>query len=1419
MHTEDRLQATLNFTLRNAFETLNKFSVWASTDESTVQFNLIDAFPDGSGYTGNGMAVEPIVIPSLSAVNGDLFGKSNTTVNKIFFWNLDFKNDKGWTFSKDTGKNLQTNILGDSRPLLKLDTVDFYVSDSSKSVFDGGVFASSLYINPDKYSKTDDNDYEFSYDSEEQRVFGIANIVDIRNGTDYGSTINLVPSKYINTLMYYSNIDAQHKSIYAISYCPNNSTYDRYNGTPYNIISFNPSVSSQGSYAVIEIGNGVDKTLNIITKGRELQQTFDVAYSTIGGVFNSISSNYARVLSPIDSEYDITLGVNSSKGTILQSLLEKARTITFDTYTENSSTSFNYINLTCFDTTSDNSKIEVKSSGDVEISGLNKLVLASSNVQIKGAIDDENSLISVKNNIVSIPTLFDKSKSQYRLSGVQTFRGSIVNPNLILAGINNSIVTENEPLFSADFTRTAIDEGDVFDDFKVSAISETETYFVTKKTRKDGKTIFNIHLRNSSNISTTDTNNWSVYLEDVQVKDFILIKNKIYFIGIIGDKNQITINNSDGTTAWKGLDKINLYSFDITDYSQNGKKIELDNLILEDLIEEYDSVPFQDANSDCRGLSSFITSSDSFTFSDFNENYIVIARNCKINRKMELTCQILYDKEGDWTQAGLVATPDIITPYVLLYDISKKSVHVVAAEIYADMYDGMEYFYDIKSVKIIDNYCNDYSETNKNKDLCSINPKFDEIYISKNNNVGRFVITENGVQTFNDFDITKETNSSYIAESSIEAFKTRYANYTALNYNPGVCLMMNLRWNFACFTTSFSSLCAVSISKSDKNIIMVKEMNKQDIYSDASLKLIGKCLETSSNHSLSDVNILNATSTCDILDNIENTNSLVLYKTDNLYDNGSYNISKSYAKTNYISQDDENSPYYMCTSTTLYNKNTLNYIYYVLNTMYLNYSLDSSIKKLSIGSSDSSEYKFDFNDNSQTTPSISIENIISETEDYSLCGALSNLVYDSYTFSNYRRSNTIVSKKDEEYYISSFSVAKQDSTFEPKYNGVMVGDSYESVFGTNTISIDSDNVYYYTLNKTYGTDDLVSNSITVRCNKEKSSTKKYIIYITKNGTDIQIDELFTGEEKEYDPGCVDIRNSYIDYINVDIDPVVGKKAGVESPYIYTDLAFGYSIRDEDPQKSIFSSSKSNDIFTDFRISNAGVIDVVSGLNFNSYKESDDSIPYFDKSILESDGLIAIQKEGTKLIRDKTIYTNQFGVHVGIISYVVNHMKTKDETIRHHSGYAIKYSNTFSRFEIYYENNKYSGYKQPFAYYKNDSVAYSTSNQNDILKTNTINLPENNCYIADTISGRAYIYITSTNVYVTNYMHTIVLRISLNALSSSREGNIIDEFGDTCSMKANYLCGGYTFYETSIGDYIGKIVLGLTEVAQVGVDCD
>ncbi len=100
MINEQRALATLDLALKNAFETLDKYSLWVRTPEDSVTFNLVDAVPTLES-NGTGIFLKPITVPSFAAVRSTIFGPQGTTAERPLYWNLRFKAVNGWTFEKN----------------------------------------------------------------------------------------------------------------------------------------------------------------------------------------------------------------------------------------------------------------------------------------------------------------------------------------------------------------------------------------------------------------------------------------------------------------------------------------------------------------------------------------------------------------------------------------------------------------------------------------------------------------------------------------------------------------------------------------------------------------------------------------------------------------------------------------------------------------------------------------------------------------------------------------------------------------------------------------------------------------------------------------------------------------------------------------------------------------------------------------------------------------------------------------------------------------------------------------------------------------------------------------------------------------------------------------------------------------------
>jgi len=104
MNSEQRALATLDLSLKNAFETLNKYSIWATTPDSEVTFNLVDAVPTLES-AGSGIFLKPITVPSFASIRSSIFGTVGTPSTRALYWNLDFIASKGWKFSSFDGND------------------------------------------------------------------------------------------------------------------------------------------------------------------------------------------------------------------------------------------------------------------------------------------------------------------------------------------------------------------------------------------------------------------------------------------------------------------------------------------------------------------------------------------------------------------------------------------------------------------------------------------------------------------------------------------------------------------------------------------------------------------------------------------------------------------------------------------------------------------------------------------------------------------------------------------------------------------------------------------------------------------------------------------------------------------------------------------------------------------------------------------------------------------------------------------------------------------------------------------------------------------------------------------------------------------------------------------------------------------
>lgn len=125
MQHEDRILKSIDLLTYNARETLNKVSIWATSKDSSVTFNLYDALPTYENGGGSGSAIfqKPITIPSFNSISSGIFGTAGTTATRDIFWNFRFlANGSGWVFDKYVQDNNGMPSASGIEPVLEVRT-------------------------------------------------------------------------------------------------------------------------------------------------------------------------------------------------------------------------------------------------------------------------------------------------------------------------------------------------------------------------------------------------------------------------------------------------------------------------------------------------------------------------------------------------------------------------------------------------------------------------------------------------------------------------------------------------------------------------------------------------------------------------------------------------------------------------------------------------------------------------------------------------------------------------------------------------------------------------------------------------------------------------------------------------------------------------------------------------------------------------------------------------------------------------------------------------------------------------------------------------------------------------------------------------------------------------------------------------
>lgn len=389
MINEQRALATLDLALKNAFETLDKYSLWVKTADDTVTFNLIDAVPTLES-NGTGIFLKPITVPSFAAIRSSIFGPPGASQYRDMYWNLNFKAVNGWTFSKYRTTDPTTlSILVDT----SFGSADTAIGITKTNVTENLV-NSSIILDAD--SSLNLNAKQFYVDSE--TFYAHHNKVDL--GVSSGTSRLLGSSIVLGT-------GNGAYSAFTFKYSKNSSNVES------NAITIGPtSTSKQSTYSMLIRSGSLDlefyegKDFKIKSRnGSVVRNLFAAIYSN-GGYDASFLANGFKVNSLKIGDVN-TFSLTASDSLILSNDYGKL------SFTSDESSIWGDI---------------LKLSSDTKTSLGSK---TSVNIGIEDSNGDISNEIVVTKGAVTIPNLYVQKKANYSLSGVKHLSDAIIDPSVI----------------------------------------------------------------------------------------------------------------------------------------------------------------------------------------------------------------------------------------------------------------------------------------------------------------------------------------------------------------------------------------------------------------------------------------------------------------------------------------------------------------------------------------------------------------------------------------------------------------------------------------------------------------------------------------------------------------------------------------------------------------------------------------------------------------------------------------------------------------------------------------------------------------------------------------------------------------------------------------------------------------------------
>ena len=310
---EDRILKSIDLLTYNAREVLNKFSIWASTSDSDVIFDLFDALPSytNNGTTGDGEYLKPLTVPSFSSISSGIFGTLGTTSTRDIYWNFDFvSNGVGWYFDEyvaTTGNVAKSTTT----PKLHINVSSVYGESAS-----GNDNSITIRHNTLSFSEGD-SDIEVR----PTLILAKSDNVNLTGTANIGINSNNVTIGYAASTGTITN--------YAGEYL----LYTKIGGTKTNLIDFNPSLLTLGNIGIDFILNAKDINFHF-ADGFLLSQNDDSGFDLLGYNNDTNTSYFADggkyAYAGNDSE---KLGTNVKEGfSFFVKNSSTTDTTTFDTF-------------------------------------------------------------------------------------------------------------------------------------------------------------------------------------------------------------------------------------------------------------------------------------------------------------------------------------------------------------------------------------------------------------------------------------------------------------------------------------------------------------------------------------------------------------------------------------------------------------------------------------------------------------------------------------------------------------------------------------------------------------------------------------------------------------------------------------------------------------------------------------------------------------------------------------------------------------------------------------------------------------------------------------------------------------------------------------------------------------------------------